>query len=110
MAVGGEDVVKTGEYDVPLHPMEASAGGDEGIGWGKRDFFNAPTKPVEVGMVAIGETAALFEHRLGNVYRVDAVDEVNEIACDVTGATADIQDGAWLVGDEVREDDKGFGG
>lgn len=103
-AVGGQDPTEAGQDHLPVHPVEAGTGGDQGVGGTKRDLLGGTVEPGQVGMVPAGGAAAEVDHRPRNVDGVDPVDDGGERAGELSGAAADVEEGPRLVDDQGGEE------
>src|SRR5438128_10515527 len=96
-----QHLVQTRQHDRPLHPVQTLTCRHQRIGRIERNILNVPIQPAQAGMITIGKSFALLDHRPRTIDRIKPFDTVNEVACDIASATANIEDMAgglrsWL--------------
>jgi hypothetical protein len=75
----------TGEYDFPLHPVQALARSRELIGRMQFGLLGCGNLPVDRGVIPAGELLTASDHGGREVHRVNPFDVGRDTAGDVTG-------------------------
>src|ERR1700737_4833585 len=98
--------LKTRQYDVPLHPMDALACRNHCVRWRKFDVFCAAMQPANLRRVPARQQFTFLNHRQGNVYAVDTLDKIEEVARNIAGTASHVQYSAWFIADKSGQDAK----
>src|SRR5579884_438938 len=96
--------MKPRQHDAPLHPVQALARRHQCIGWIEFNILNSPIQPAQAGMIAIGKALALLDHRPRTIDRIQPLNTVYKIACDITDSAAHIEDMSRFSLNEFHQD------
>ena len=82
--------------------MQAIACHDQGVRRAQGGVLSRPDDPPQPWMVAPWKALALLDHRVRDIDGVDALDALNQMACQEARAAPHVEDVARLIDDERR--------
>src|SRR5438128_2630665 len=103
-----EHLSKTGQHNIPIHPMQALSRCHQRIRRIKSYLLDTPMHPTQAGMIAIRQLLPLLNHRQRKVHGIKSFNTLDKGAREIPSATPNIKNISWLAVDEFSQNRKDF--